>query len=68
MSTGAWGTEAVERAPIKEIPLINEVHIDGLVSIELPVEGHWAQKEGTDCTVTPSCLLYWYPLLSACIP
>lgn len=30
--SGAWGTQAVERAPIEEIPLINEVHIDGLVS------------------------------------
>lgn len=29
--SGAWGTEAVERAPIEEIPLITEVHIDGLV-------------------------------------
>lgn len=31
MATGAWGTEVVERTPIKAIPLINEVHIDGLV-------------------------------------
>lgn len=29
--SGAWGTQAVERAPIEEIPLINEVHMDGLV-------------------------------------
>lgn len=29
--SGAWGTQAVERAPIEEIPLIHEVHIDGLV-------------------------------------
>lgn len=36
MATGAWGTEAVERVPIKELPLINEVHIDGLVSDYLP--------------------------------
>lgn len=35
--SGAWGTQAVERAPIEEIPLINEVHIDGLVSAELGV-------------------------------
>lgn len=35
MSTGAWGTEAVERAPIKEIPLINEVHIDGLAVLKI---------------------------------
>lgn len=32
--SGAWGTEAVERAPIEEIPLITEVHIDGLVRSE----------------------------------
>lgn len=32
MATGAWGTQAEERVPIKELPLINEVHIDGLVS------------------------------------
>lgn len=31
MATGAWGTEVVERTPIKAIPLIDEVHIDGLV-------------------------------------
>ena len=35
MATGAWGTAAVERAPIKEIPLINEVHIDGLVRVQI---------------------------------
>lgn len=40
MVTGAWGTDAVERAPVKEVPLINEVHIDGLVSTgQLPSVG-----------------------------
>lgn len=35
--SGAWGTQAVERAPIEEIPLINEVHIDGLVRARIGV-------------------------------
>ncbi|CAM9192798.1 unnamed protein product [Ectocarpus sp. 6 AP-2014] len=33
--SGAWGTEAVERAPIEEIPLITEVHIDGLAVLKI---------------------------------
>lgn len=33
MATGAWGTQAEERVPVKELPLINEVHIDGLVGV-----------------------------------
>lgn len=33
MATGAWGTQVEERVPVKELPLINEVHIDGLVSV-----------------------------------
>lgn len=40
MATGAWGTEAVERAPISEIPLIKEVHIDGLVRAR-PMNPEW---------------------------
>lgn len=39
MATGAWGTEVVERTPIKAIPLINEVHIDGLVRESRKLQG-----------------------------
>lgn len=35
MATGAWGTETVARAPIKEIPLISEVQIDGLAVLKI---------------------------------
>ncbi|CAM9490258.1 unnamed protein product, partial [Sphacelaria rigidula] len=35
MATGAWGTQAEERVPVKELPLINEVHIDGLAVLKI---------------------------------
>ena len=70
MSTGAWGTEAVERAPIKEIPLINEVHVDGLVSVELLVDkdiGHSCERKYClyrCCEWSP----VWLSLFFVCIP
>lgn len=45
MATGAWGTTAVERVQIKEMPLINEVHIDGLVSTRALCQQNYIVKK-----------------------